>query len=90
MKRCFDILFSLSGIIVLLPLMFITGILIKLFSDTPVLFKQKRVGVNENIFLLYKFCTMDKSIDGCSSPLTISNNPRITKIGKILRKSKLD
>ena len=90
MKRCFDILFSLSGIIVLLPLMFITGILIKLFSDTPVLFKQKRVGVNENIFLLYKFCTMDKSIDGCSSPLTISNNPRITKIGKILRKWKLD
>ena len=90
MKRLFDIIFSFLGIIILLPLMVSLVILIKLFSDTPVLFKQKRVGVNENIFLLYKFCTMSKPMGKQLSYLTIGNNPRITNIGKILRKWKLD
>ena len=90
MKRCFDILFSILGIIVLLPLMVIIGILIKLFSDTPILFKQERVGVNESMFLLYKFCTMSKSLNNQMSHLTIGSDPRITKIGKVLRRLKLD
>ena len=90
MKRCFDILFSILGIIVLLPLMVIIGILIKLFSDTPILFKQERVGVNESMFLLYKFCTMSKSLNNQMSHLTIGSDPRINKIGKVLRRLKLD
>ena len=84
MKRCFDILFSILGIIVLLPLMVIIGILIKLFSDTPILFKQERVGINESMFLLYKFCTMSKSLNNQMSHLTIGSDPRITKLGKVL------
>ena len=58
MKRIFDIIFSLFGIIILLPLMLGISLIIKLFSETPILFKQKRVGLNEEQFYLYKFCTM--------------------------------
>ena len=91
MKRIFDIIFSALGIIILFPLMLILVIPIKLSSNTPVLFKQERVGLNENLFLLYKFCTMNESLKGNGpSHLTIGNNPRITKIGKILRRWKLD
>jgi len=90
MKRLFDITFSFVGIILLLPLMIFLGILIKLFSDTPILFKQKRVGINESIFLLYKFCTMKEPVESQLTHLTIGSNPRITRIGKILRKWKLD
>ncbi len=59
MKRLFDIIFSLFGIVVLSPLMLIIAFCIKCFSNTPILFIQERVGIDENIFLLYKFCTME-------------------------------
>lgn len=90
MKRLFDILFSTLGILFLLPIMFVIAILIKIFSDTPVLFKQRRVGLNENLFTLYKFCTMNSSIESQFLHLTTRDDPRITEIGSILRKWKLD
>ena len=90
MKRSFDIIFAILGLIILSPLMFILFILMKIFSNTPILFRQERVGINEKIFLLYKFCTMDKTLAKETSHLTIGNNPRITKIGKVLRRWKLD
>ena len=90
MKRLFDIIFSLIGLILLSPLMIILCFLIKIFSNTPVLFIQERVGLNEKIFLLYKFCTMNKENKDKISLLTVEHNPRITKIGKILRRWKLD
>ena len=90
MKRLFDIFFAILGIIILFPMMVIISFLIKILSDTSVLFKQKRVGLNGEIFLLYKFCTMDESVNNKPSYLTIGTNPRITKVGKILRRWKLD
>ena len=91
MKRLFDIVFSIIGIIILFPLMLITGISIKILSNTPILFIQKRVGVNEIEFHLYKFCTMIEGNDSDDSTyLTIRNDPRITRIGKTLRKWKID
>jgi len=90
MKRLFDIVFAILGLIILSPLMFILFILMKIFSNTPILFRQERVGINGKIFLLYKFCTMDKALAKETSHLTIGNNPRITKIGKVLRRWKLD
>ena len=90
MKRLFDIIFSLIGLILLSPLMIILCFSIKIFSNTPVLFIQERVGLNEKIFLLYKFCTMNKENKDKISLLTVEHNPRITKIGKILRRWKLD
>ena len=91
MKRFFDIIVSMTGIIILLPLMLILCIIIKIFSSTPILFKQKRIGINETSFYLYKFCTMRKNnINAETSYLTINDNPRITSVGRILRKWKLD
>jgi len=90
MKRLFDIIFSMIGIIILSPLMVIVAIIIKMFSQTPIIFKQKRIGLNENYFYLYKFCTMRKVNSSNPSHLTIQNDPRITKVGQILRKWKLD
>ena len=90
MKRLLDIIFSMIGIIVLFPLMVMVSIIIKMFSQTPIIFKQKRIGLNENDFYLYKFCTMSKENLSNSSHLTIQSNPRITKVGQILRKWKLD
>ena len=55
------------------------SLIIKLFSETPILFKQKRVGLNEEQFYLYKFCTMKKEEDINNSHLTIQDNPRITR-----------
>ena len=91
MKRIFDIIFSIIGIIIFSPLMLIIALLVRLFSSTPIFFIQKRVGMDEVEFCLYKFCTMtDEGKSENSTYLTIQNNPRITGIGKILRKCKLD
>ena len=91
MKRLFDIIFSAIGIIILFPLMLIISVIIKLFSDTPILFFQERIGRHEAKFYLYKFCTMeDRKEKQALTHLTIRNNSRITIVGKILRKWKLD
>ncbi len=91
MKRIFDIVFSVIGVIIFSPLMLIIALLVRLFSSTPIFFMQKRVGMGEVEFYLYKFCTMtDERKAENSTYLTIQNNPRITGIGKILRKCKLD
>ena len=89
-KRLFDIIFSFLGVIILLPIMLVIAISIKLFSSTPIFFIQERVGMNGVAFLLYKFCTMEESNINLSSHLTVEHNPRITKIGRVLRKFKLD
>lgn len=89
MKRIFDLIFALIGIIITLPFLLIVSILIKVSSKGPVLFKQKRVGLNGKLFSIYKFRTMeiDQKI---KSSITYANDPRITKIGKFLRKWKID
>jgi len=89
-KRVFDIFFSIAGLIFLLPLLLIVSILIKLDSKGSVFFIQKRVGKNFRSFNLYKFRTMVN--DNRQNNLFITSNidPRITRVGKILRKTKID
>lgn len=89
LKRMFDILMSFIGIIILLPLMIIIGIIIKLTSKGPILFKQIRVTKNSKLFQIYKFRTMRENSEG-NKQITVGNDSRITGIGKILRKTKLD
>lgn len=90
-KRLIDIILSLIGLIVLSPIFLILIIAIKIDSRGPVLFKQKRVGINKKHFYILKFRTMriDTPKD---TPTHLLGNPEqyITKMGKFLRKTSLD
>ena len=89
-KRIFDIFISLTGLIILSPFLVVIVLSIKFFDKGPIFYKQDRVGQNFEHFQLIKFVTM-KVAGFSSGPLiTRSNDERITKIGKILRKFKLD
>ena len=88
-KRCFDLFFSILGVIILLPFIIIIGILIKVTSDGPILFKQIRVTKDGELFNIYKFRTMKNNSEG-NKQITVGNDSRITSIGKVLRKTKLD
>lgn len=90
-KRIIDLILSIIGLIILLPLLLLISIIIKFTSKGPILFKQKRIGKNKKHFMIYKFRTMrvDTPKD---MPTHMLNNPDeyITKIGKFLRKTSLD
>ncbi len=87
-KRAFDLLISASLLVALAPLMLLIGALIKLTSRGPVLFCRARIGRNGELFPMLKFRSM---VDGCDGPkLTCKGDSRITFIGRILRKFKLD
>ena len=88
-KRLFDIIFSLVGIVFLLPIFIVVSILIKIDSLGPIFFLQKRVGLNGDIFKIIKFRTMRVNHNN-SLTITLENDVRITRIGKILRKYKID
>lgn len=87
--RIFDLIMAIVlGIILFIPAVVI-AILVKLSSKGPILFTQNRIGYKEKIFKIYKFRTMSIGSSKYGA-ITIGNDKRITKIGKILRKTKLD
>ena len=88
-KRLFDVVFSLVGIVFLLPIFIVFSFLIKIDSSGPIFFLQKRVGLNGDIFKIIKFRTMRVNHNN-SLTITLENDVRITRIGKILRKYKID
>lgn len=91
LKRIFDFILSIIGLFILLPLLFIIVVLIYLFSGSPIFFIQERIGSLGKHFTLYKFRTMFENADQLDGgSITIGNDPRITSIGKILRRWKLD
>lgn len=89
-KRLFDIVFSLTFLIVLSPVLVIIWILVKLSGEGPGLFKQTRMGKNGSPFILYKFRTMTNSSEAKGLSITSRDDNRITAVGKYLRKYKLD
>lgn len=89
-KRLFDILASLCGIIVVGIPLIIIAILIKLDSKGPILFLQKRVGRYGNPFYIYKFRTMVTDAEKLGKQITVGHDSRITKVGAVLRKYKID
>jgi len=89
-KRAFDITAVCLGLIFVIPLMIIIAILVKITSSGPVFFRQRRVGLNEKIFSVYKFRTMVQNADKMGTSVTTRNDPRITRIGRFLRKTKSD
>lgn len=89
-KRVFDIVFSIIGLIIMLIPMIIISIIIKLQSDGPVFFRQIRVGRYNKDFEILKFRTMVVDAEQKGMQITVGKDPRITKIGSFLRKTKLD
>lgn len=89
LKRIFDIILSLFGLIILLPFMLIIAIFIKLDSKGPVFFKQVRVTKNGREFKIFKYRTMRVGSDKYRQ-ITVGKDNRITKVGAFLRKYKLD
>ena len=88
-KRLFDIIFSFVGIVFLFPVFIIVSILIKIDSSGPVFFIQERVGLNGKFFKIIKFRSM-KTNHNNSLTVTLENDKRITRIGKKIRKYKID
>ena len=89
-KRIIDMLLSFIGIILLSPLFLIIALLIKLDSKGAVIFKHKRLGKNCEPIYVFKFRTMIDNAVSLGPQYTKSNDTRITKIGKFLRKTSLD
>jgi exopolysaccharide biosynthesis polyprenyl glycosylphosphotransferase len=90
-KRTLDILFSLSILILGLPLWLLLACFIKLDSRGPILYRQVRVGRNSNHFKIYKFRSMRMDAEKKSGPIWAGkNDPRVTSAGRILRKTHLD
>jgi len=100
-KRTFDIVASLVATLILAPLFLLVGFLIRLTSQGPVFFIQERVGLNKRRFHLYKFRTMVadaeerqpeiEHLNEVSGPVfKMTNDPRLTRFGKLLRKTSID
>lgn len=102
LKRFFDVFFSLVGIIVFSPVFILSFILIRATSKGPAIYSQKRVGLKGKLFTIYKFRTMVDGADNLEDSLPeelieiykvkrkLSNDPRVTEVGKILRRTSID
>lgn len=90
-KRMIDILGAVFGIILTSPIMLVAAVLVKFSSPGPVIFKQERVGLHNKPFYMYKFRSMEQqSPKEEKKAWTVKNDPRVTGIGKLLRKTSLD
>lgn len=90
-KRAVDVVGALVGLIVSSPFMLLAAILVKITSPGPVIFKQERVGLHNKPFYMYKFRTMELQKPSQEKKAwTVKDDPRVTRVGKILRKTSLD
>lgn len=89
-KRVFDVLFSFLAILILSPLIIILSVLVKVTSKGPVFYRQERITAYGKMFRIFKFRTMVKDADKLGAQVTVDNDKRITKVGKFLRKVRLD
>lgn len=90
MKRVLDFIISLFALIILSPLFLIVSVCILISDGSPVFFRQKRVGKNNELFEIYKFRTMKRGTENVASNDLSDANVKITKFGKILRATSID
>jgi lipopolysaccharide/colanic/teichoic acid biosynthesis glycosyltransferase len=90
LKRAFDVVSASFGLLLLSPLLLLLGAAVKLTSRGPVFYRGKRTGLHGEPFRIYKFRTMVADAETRGSTATAANDPRITRIGRVLRKYKLD
>ena len=89
-KRAFDVIVSLIMLLFIWPVFLILAILIKIDSDGPVFFRQERVTQYGRKFRIFKFRTMVNNADKIGSLVTTQNDARVTKIGSIIRSTRID
>jgi lipopolysaccharide/colanic/teichoic acid biosynthesis glycosyltransferase len=90
MKRAVEFVVAFAGVLCLSPLFLVMALLIKRDSDGPVLFKQERVGREFRPFRIYKFRTMVRDAPRRGRAITCGDDPRITRVGRFLRRTKID
>lgn len=90
MKRVLDFIISLFALIILSPLFLIVSVCILISDGSPVFFRQKRVGKNNELFEIYKFRTMKRGTENVASNDLSDANVKITKFGKVLRATSID
>ncbi|HEY0796807.1 MAG TPA: sugar transferase [Acidisarcina sp.] len=89
-KRLMDIVGAAVALFLLSPLFLLVALLVAISSEGPILFRQRRVGRLGQLFTIYKFRTMRPGSQHCASALTQCGDPRITPIGRVLRRLKID
>jgi lipopolysaccharide/colanic/teichoic acid biosynthesis glycosyltransferase len=89
-RRGFDLLCIILGLILISPVLGLIAIAVRLTSPGPVIFRQQRVGRNRKLFTIYKFRTMVENSEAIGPGYTAKGDPRITFVGNVLRRFKLD
>ncbi|MFN4091446.1 MAG: exopolysaccharide biosynthesis polyprenyl glycosylphosphotransferase [Brevundimonas sp.] len=89
-KRMLDVVVATTALVILIPAFVVIALLVRLDSPGPILFRQRRTGLNGRIFRILKFRTMSVIEDGHAISHATRNDPRVTRIGDFLRKSSLD
>lgn len=90
LKRVFDFIVAVFLLILLAPVFLVVAILVKLTSAGPILYKQERVTTYGRVFRIYKFRTMVENADKIGSLVTLNNDTRVTRVGRFLRRFRLD
>ena len=91
LKRIFDVILSSIAIILLSPILILIIVILKLTGEGEIFYLQERVGYKTKSFMIFKFATMVKNSPNLGTgDVTLRNDPRVTKVGKFLRESKLN
>ncbi len=90
MKRTLDVIVAMIGLTLLSPLLLVIALLVKLTSPGPILFRQERIGRGFKPFFICKFRTMVADAPNRGQAITVGQDPRITPLGRFLRKTKID
>lgn len=90
MKRCFEVALSLLGLGILFPVLILIGLIIRLTSRGPIFYASSRVGLNGKLFKMIKFRSMVTGADQMGPLVTAGDDPRVTRIGRFIRHTKLD
>ncbi len=89
-KRLFDLLLASVGLLILAPLLVLIALAVKLDSRGPVFYRQERVGLQGRLFRIHKFRTMHHQPVASGLQITVGRDARITRVGHVLRETKLD
>lgn len=89
-KRTFDVAFSILMLLMLSPLLAVIAIIVKCTSPGPVIYRQERIGKGHKPFMIYKFRSMCRNAEADGPQLSSDNDPRITPIGRFMRKYRID